>query len=151
MPRSPPPSNGAASDVPGPFSAAPRSAVEQLRGMQGLLLPLAPARRLLGRPASRAFFRRLFIKVEPTPNPDSLKFQPEKRLVLHERFGVGIHFDRSNNSSAAASKLAKKLLKSSAVTGVFMGRDFVSVNKTEEASWAVSRRSAWLQCTNRAE
>ena len=91
---------------------------------------------------SGAAFRCLFVKVEATPNPDSLKFLPEDRLVLHERFGAGVHFDRNNSSTAVTSKLAKKLLKLPAVTGVFLGRDFVSVNKTEDASWAVRRRGA---------
>lgn len=108
-------------------SALPHSAVNQ-----GVLFKRA---------VFPAFFRRLFIKVEPTPNPDSLKFQPEKRLILHERFGVGLHFDRSSSPPTAASNLAKQLLKKSAVTSVYFGRDFVSVNKTEDTSWAVSARA----------
>jgi hypothetical protein len=81
--------------------------------------------------------RTLFIQVESTPNPDSLKFLPAQRIILDEKFGSGLHFDRVATKNGAESKFVKQLLKTSAVTSVFLGRDFVSVNKTEDASWAV--------------
>jgi len=34
--------------------------------------------------------RSLFIKVESTPNPDSMKFVPESKVVLPEKFGSGV-------------------------------------------------------------
>jgi hypothetical protein len=34
--------------------------------------------------------RGLFVKVESTPNPDSVKFMPEDREVLPEKFGTGM-------------------------------------------------------------
>lgn len=34
--------------------------------------------------------RCLFVKVEPTPNPDSMKFLPEDKVVLPEQFGNGM-------------------------------------------------------------
>jgi hypothetical protein len=93
------------------------------------------------------FRRALFIQVEPTPNPDSMKFLPAKRVVLDEKLGAGLHFDRTTTPATAGveSKFARRLLKTSAVTSVYLGRDFVSVNKTENASWAVRLRggSAW--------
>ena len=42
-------------------------------------------------------------------------------------------------ASAKGSKLVRKLLKIEPVTGVFLGRDFVSVNKEEDAEWMVLR------------
>jgi NFU1 iron-sulfur cluster scaffold homolog, mitochondrial len=93
-------------------------------------------------PRTMGLIRSLFIQVESTPNPDSLKFLPASRIVLDERFGAGLHFDRSTTAATAGaeSKFAKTLLKTAAVTSVFLGRDFVSVNKTEDASWAVSAK-----------
>jgi len=108
-------------------SALPHSAVNQ-----GVLL-------------KRAVFPGVFPSPVHQGRADSesgfTQFQPEKRLILHERFGVGLHFDRSSSPPTAASNLAKQLLKKSAVTSVYFGRDFVSVNKTEDTSWAVSARA----------
>lgn len=47
---------------------------------------------------------------------------------------------------ASGSKLVRRLLKTPNVTSVFLGRDFVSVNKKEDASWAVSRARARAAC-----
>ena len=79
--------------------------------------------------------RSLFIKVETTPNPDSIKFIPEGKRVLPEELGNGVHFDSHSKKLAAGSPLVTKLLKYKEITGVFLGRDFISVNKTEETSW----------------
>ena len=40
---------------------------------------------------------------------------------------------------AKGSKLVRRLLKIEAVSSVFLGREFISVNKREGASWAVRR------------
>jgi len=78
--------------------------------------------------------RSIFVKIESTPNPDSLKFIPENRDVLTESQGSGRQFDTV--SSAKGSKLVRRLLKIAQVTSVFLGREFISVNKLEETSWA---------------
>jgi hypothetical protein len=77
--------------------------------------------------------RGLFVAMESTPNPDSLKFLPEDRVVLPEALGSGLHF--SSAAEARGSKLVRALLKHSEITGVFLGRDFLSVNKRESAAW----------------
>jgi NFU1 iron-sulfur cluster scaffold homolog, mitochondrial len=79
--------------------------------------------------------RSLFIKVETTPNPDSIKFIPEGKQVLPEELGNGLHFDSNSKKLATGSPLVTKLLKYKEITGVFLGREFISVNKTEETSW----------------
>lgn len=66
-----------------------------------------------------------------------MKFVPEDRIVLPAAFGNGVHF--SDISQARGSKLARRLLKIKEVTGVFFGRDFVSVNKIEDVSWTSLR------------
>jgi hypothetical protein len=102
-----------------------------------MLIALGRARAALARaaPALSSFTARrsLFIKIEPTPNPDSLKFLPEAREVLPAALGTGVHF--ASAADAAGSKLARALLKYPQITGVFFGRDFVSVNKVEDARW----------------
>ena len=77
--------------------------------------------------------RGLFVSMESTPNPDSFKFQPEDREVLPPSLGSGLHF--SSAGEARGSKLVRALLKHADITGVFLGRDFISVNKRESASW----------------
>lgn len=79
--------------------------------------------------------RSLFIKMQPTPNPDSMKFLPENREVLPAALGTGLHF--SAEGDARGSPLARRLLKTKEITGVFLGPDFVSVNKDERTAWAV--------------
>ncbi len=37
-----------------------------------------------------ALCRGLMVKMEPTPNPDSMKFIPEGHVVLPEHFGAGL-------------------------------------------------------------
>ena len=49
------------------------------------------------------------------------------------------HF--SDLGQAKGSKLVRRLLKLGQVTGVFLGRDFISVNKREDASWMVRKRA----------
>ncbi len=89
---------------------------------------------LRARPGAVAAARRaLFIKIEPTPNPDSLKFLPEGRAVFPAALGSGAHF--SDARDARGSKLVRTLLKYTQITGVFLGPDFVSVNKVDTVGW----------------
>jgi NFU1 iron-sulfur cluster scaffold homolog, mitochondrial len=46
----------------------------------------------------------------------------------------------SDIGQAKGSKLVRRLLKIEQVTGVFLGRDFISVNKKEETPWTVRGR-----------
>lgn len=72
----------------------------------------------------------MFIRTEPTPNPDSMKFMPEKQLLEP---GQSIDFD--NAMSAARSPLAKMLFRNDSVQRVFIGSTFVTITKDEEAEW----------------
>jgi hypothetical protein len=102
------------------------SAVSRLVAFSRHALPSAS-------PSARAASRGLFIKIETTPNPDSLKFRPEDREVLPPALGSGLHF--ATAADAASSRLVRALLKYPQITGVFFGRDFISVNKQEDARW----------------
>jgi hypothetical protein len=46
------------------------------------------------------------------------------------------HFS-TREEAVGRSKLARELLKRPEVTGVFFGREFISVNKVEDISWQV--------------
>ena len=90
------------------------------------------------------FSRNMFINVETTPNPASLKFKPEDREVLPESYGSGFHFPSA--MSAHASPLAKKLFRIEGVTTIMFGRDFISVNIDEESiSWPIVKPQVFAE------
>ena len=70
----------------------------------------------------------MFIQTEVTPNPNSLKFLPGKTVSNSGSFEVTKKEDTD-------SELVRNLLSINGVTGVFLGVDFLSVNKKEEVSW----------------
>jgi Fe-S cluster biogenesis protein NfuA len=71
----------------------------------------------------------MFIQTEPTPNPASLKFLPARAVM--ERGTANFPDARS----AARSPLATRLFALPHVAGVFLGSDFITVTKDEEADW----------------
>jgi len=128
-----------------PFpAAAAAAAAAQLSSLASLAAPALRRPRPSSSPSSSLSpspplrvprgARALFVKIESTPNPDSLKFLPEGRVVLAERFGSGRQFE--SLAQAKGSKLVRRLLKIQQVSSVFLGRDFISVNKAEETPWA---------------
>lgn len=72
---------------------------------------------------------RIAVFVEPTPNPNSLKF-----LVGRDISG-GRSYEFATAEEAKQSSLATELFAVEAVEGVFISRDFVTVRKTEAGSW----------------
>ncbi|CAD5166097.1 unnamed protein product [Musa acuminata subsp. malaccensis] len=73
--------------------------------------------------------RSLFIQTQSTPNPLSLMFYPGQPVME-----VG-SADFPNARSAMTSPLAKSMFEIDGVSRVFFGSDFVTVTKSEEASW----------------
>jgi Fe-S cluster biogenesis protein NfuA len=71
----------------------------------------------------------MFIQTEQTPNPASLKFLPGCEVMLRgtAEFRAG--------DDVTASPLAERLFRVRGVTGVFLGRDFITVSKTDDTSW----------------
>ena len=70
----------------------------------------------------------MFIQTEVTPNPNSLKFLPGKIVSNHGSFEV-TNKDESNN------ELVRSLLSINGVRGIFLGKDFISINKNDSTSW----------------
>lgn len=71
----------------------------------------------------------MFIQTEATPNPATLKFLPGKPVL-----GSGTK-DFRDAEAAAVSPLAMALFSVSGVSGVFLGSDFVTVTKMDDADW----------------
>lgn len=70
----------------------------------------------------------MFIQTEITPNPNSLKFLPGKVVSNSGSFEV-TRKDKTNN------ELIQNLLSINGVEGIFLGKDFISINKNDEISW----------------
>ncbi|XP_023766501.1 nifU-like protein 4, mitochondrial [Lactuca sativa] len=73
--------------------------------------------------------RSMFIQTQSTPNPLSLMFYPGKPVME-----VG-SADFPNARTAMNSPLAKALYGIDGITRVFFGSDFVTVTKSEDATW----------------
>jgi Fe-S cluster biogenesis protein NfuA len=71
----------------------------------------------------------MFIETESTPNPATLKFIPGERVMAEGSA------DFISPEQAAASPLAAALFAIPGVVRVFFGPDFISVTKSDEASW----------------
>ncbi|WP_425230468.1 NifU family protein [Sphingomonas sp.] len=71
----------------------------------------------------------MLIETEPTPNPATLKFLPGRTVM-----DAGTR-DFATPEEAAASPLAQALFDLGDVTGVFFGRDFVSVTAAPGVAW----------------
>ena len=72
----------------------------------------------------------MFIETETTPNPATLKFLPGQEIMP-----AGTR-DFRDEEEAAVSPLASALFDLGDVTGVFFGRDFVSVTAAPGVEWA---------------
>jgi Fe-S cluster biogenesis protein NfuA len=70
----------------------------------------------------------MFIQTEVTPNPNSLKFLPGKRVSNNGSFEV-------TKKEEIDNELVRNLLSVNGVTGVFLGSDFLSINKSENIDW----------------
>ncbi|MBR9972618.1 NifU family protein [Magnetospirillum sulfuroxidans] len=72
----------------------------------------------------------MFIQTENTPNPSTLKFLPGREVMPS---GTA---DFANTEAANRSPLAAKLFTVDGVASVFLGGDFITVGKTDAATWS---------------
>ena len=70
----------------------------------------------------------MFVQIETTPNPNSLKFLPGKTVSKNGSFEVTKKDDVKN-------ELVRNLISVNGVEGIFLGKDFISVNKYDDTSW----------------
>ena len=70
----------------------------------------------------------MFVQTQKTPNPNSLKFIPGKLVSNNGSFEI-------NNKDEINNDLIRNILSINGVTGIFLGEDFLSVNKKENINW----------------
>ena len=70
----------------------------------------------------------MFVQTENTPNPNSLKFLPGKVV---SNCG-SLEINRKNETN---NELIRNLLSINGIEGIFLGKDFISINKYDEVSW----------------
>ena len=70
----------------------------------------------------------MFVQTEVTPNPNSLKFLPGKKVSNDIPIEI-IDKNESNN------ELVRNILSINGVTGIFLSDNFLSVNKEENLEW----------------
>ena len=70
----------------------------------------------------------MFVQTEVTPNPNSLKFLPGKVVSNQGSFEITKKEEINN-------ELVKDLLSIHGVEGIFLGKDFISINKEDKTSW----------------
>ena len=70
----------------------------------------------------------MFVQTETTPNPNSLKFLPGKTVSNSGSFEITKRDDVKN-------ELIRNLMSVNGIEGIFLGKDFISINKYDNTSW----------------
>ena len=70
----------------------------------------------------------MFVQTEVTPNPNSLKFLPGKKVSNSGPYEI-------TNKDETKNALVRNLLSINGVEGIFLGEDFISINKKEIIKW----------------
>ena len=70
----------------------------------------------------------MFVQIETTPNPNSLKFLPGKTVSNNGPYEI-------TNKNEIDNDLIRNIFSINGVTGLFLGKDFLSVNKKENIQW----------------
>jgi len=70
----------------------------------------------------------MFVQTELTPNPNSLKFLPGKKVSNSGPYEI-------TNKGDINNELVRNILSVNGVEGIFLGEDFISVNKNNLINW----------------
>jgi len=70
----------------------------------------------------------MFVQTEVTPNPNSLKFLPGKTVSNSGPYEI-------TNKDEIQNELVRNILSINGVVSIFLGQDFISVNKNENIKW----------------
>ena len=70
----------------------------------------------------------MFVQTESTPNPNSLKFLPGKKVSNSGPYEI-------TNKGDINNELVRNILSVNGVEGIFLGEDFISVNKNNLINW----------------
>lgn len=85
----------------------------------------------------------MFIQSVKTPNPNAIKFFPGGKVM-----GEGRAYDFTGPEDAEVSPMAAAIFRIDGVTQIFYGDDFVSVTKTEDADWEVTKPQVIMAILN---
>jgi len=77
----------------------------------------------------------MFIQTEETPNPQTLKFLPEK-LFFDDASGIG-SLEFKKNQDTSACPLAKRLFRVEGIESVFFRTNYLSVTKQANSDWHI--------------
>lgn len=72
----------------------------------------------------------VYVSLEFTPNPNTLKYSVNRKLL--ERGAANFI---KMEEAVARSPLATKLLSVAGISGVMIGKDFVTITKAEDGDW----------------
>ncbi len=70
----------------------------------------------------------MFVQTETTPNPNSLKFLPGKTVSN----GGSFEITKKDN---VKNELLRNLMSINGIEGIFLSKDFISINKYDGTSW----------------
>ena len=70
----------------------------------------------------------MFVQTEVTPNPNSLKFLPGKKVSNSGPYEI-------TKKDNVKNELVRNILSVNGVEGVFLGENFISVNKNDVINW----------------
>ena len=70
----------------------------------------------------------MFVQTETTPNPNSLKFLPGKTVSNSGSFEI----TKKENTK---NELLRNIMSINGVEGIFLSKDFISINKYDDTSW----------------
>ena len=71
----------------------------------------------------------MFIQTEETPNPSTLKFLPGKTILSKGTL------EFKDKEEASKFSLARELFGNVNVKGVFIGKDFITITKSDHVNW----------------
>ena len=70
----------------------------------------------------------MFVQTEATPNPNSLKFLPGKNVSNSGPYEI-------TKKDEIKNELVRNILSINGVEGIFLGKNFISVNKNDKIKW----------------
>jgi len=79
----------------------------------------------------------VYVSLEFTPNPNTLKYSVNRQLLA----AGAANFTKKEDADAQ-SPLAAKLFGVAGISGVMIGKNFVTITKTEEGDWDVVHKNA---------
>ena len=70
----------------------------------------------------------MFVQTQITPNPNAIKFLPGQAVSNNGSYEI-------TDKNTVNNDLIRNILSINGVVGVFLGSDFISVNKKENVNW----------------